>query len=113
MTNSLKIFEKERFPIIKVYDTHFEIKATDHWRFRKFDFEKVDSLVYYNPENRWYNNTILVSFWHRFFRNLEPSILKIKLKNGGDWKYNCPHKIDGELNKFLFYLNSEIQVHNL
>ena len=37
----LIVFEAKGYPIIKVYNDYFEIKAIDYWEFRKFEFNYV------------------------------------------------------------------------
>ena len=39
--NETIVFEEKGYPIIKVYDDYFEIKAIDYWEFRKFDFSNL------------------------------------------------------------------------
>lgn len=103
------VFEKDKFPIIKVYEDSLEIKAVDHWEFRKFPLERITSIEYYNPHDKWYNRILMFNYFELFFNDIEPSLIKINLTNGGDWKYNCPYKKDRELIQFFRCLNVQIK----
>ncbi|CAG5080372.1 hypothetical protein [Parvicella tangerina] len=107
------IFNKAKFPIIKVYRESFEVKALDYWEFRQFDFNQVKSINYYNPNHLWYNKLFFYNAYHAAFKNLEPSIIKVNLMNGENWKYTCPNKIDKKLSRFLFWLRGEINQYHL
>lgn len=108
------LFEKEHFPIIKAFDNHFEIKAIDHWEFRSFPYERVTSFDYFNPNDKWYNQLLLsTSLFAHICDDIEPSILRINLTNGGDWEYNCPNKFSIEFFDFLNQLTEKLKRHNL
>lgn len=100
------IFESKGFPTIKIHDTFFEIKAIDFWDFRKFNYSEVEKITHYNPNDKWYTKILFLnSFSALLFSKLEPSILKIEKKNGGNWKYQTSPKPNKEFRQTMEVLN--------
>lgn len=50
--NDPKVFNQETYPILKIYEDHFEIKAIDFWEFRQFEYSKVLSIECLNPNSK-------------------------------------------------------------
>lgn len=61
MPELLYSYKKKGFPIIKIYPTHIEIKAIDHWEFRRFDYSDIKQIKYYDPNNNWYTKLYSLS----------------------------------------------------
>ncbi len=61
MRNEKLIFEEKRFPSIKVFESHFEIRAIDYWEYRKFNYLEIKNIKHYNPNNNWYMKLYILS----------------------------------------------------
>lgn len=98
----MKEFNKKGFPIIRLHEDHFEVKAIDYWEFRSFTYEEVVAIDYYNNKNKWWwplvaSSSIQVAY----FSHYEKYRLKIVKENGGDWTYYAPHYYDESFVNFL------------
>ncbi|MCB9187923.1 MAG: hypothetical protein H6599_01445 [Flavobacteriales bacterium] len=109
MKKDPKIFEVKSYPILKIYEEHFEIKALDHWEFRPFQYSSISSIECFNPNSKWYNKIMNYGHFNRFFEDLEPSILRINLKNGGNWEYKCPFRISNDFRSFLGEISDKLK----
>jgi hypothetical protein len=91
-------FNQKGFPIIKLHDDCFEIKAIDYWEFRTFKYSEILKIEYFHiNEKYWYLNIFRVFSYSRF----EPSKLKVYKQNGADWTYNSPTEFNKEFNAFI------------
>ena len=109
MKNEPLIFEKKGFPIIKIFDNHFEIKAIDYWDFRSFDYSEVKIIKHYNPNDKWWNKFYFQTSWiAQIFSKDDPWILKIKKNNGGEWTYKTTHNPNPEFRKVIELLKMKI-----
>ena len=102
------IFEKNGFPIIKVFEEYFEVKAIGFWDFRTFKYSEVKEFDYYNPNEKWWNIFFNLGGWTTFFDHLEPSIFKIKKNNGSTYEYKCPNEKNKELMELIKLLKSKV-----
>ena len=85
-------FNKEGFPIIKLKDNCFEIKAIDYSEFRTFNYSEIVDINYFNDSG---------DFWFWPILSILESIygtykLKVIKKNGADWIYKTPSKYNKE-----------------
>ena len=64
----LIVFEAKGYPIIKVYNDYFEIKAIDYWEFRKFEFNYVKKIELYKPSENI--SPITLSIYSIFKKNI-------------------------------------------
>ena len=91
-------FNKKGFPIIKLRDDCFEIKAIDFWKFKTFKYSEILEIDYYQTNQKyWYLNILQVFSYSRF----ESYKLKIFKKNGADWTYNTAKQHDNEFDDFI------------
>ena len=103
------IFKESGYPIIKVYENYFEIKAIDYWEFRKFDFSEVKNIEIKNPtHNLLYQFYLFTSLFAQLFSGNEPNSLKIHLKNNGDWSYICTNKKNQNFENILKLIQQKI-----
>lgn len=97
-TNSLITeFNISGFPVIKVYETYFEVKSVEFTSYRRFNYEEVARIEYYKGGGNW-------ATWptvHFLQAKFEPYILRIFKKNGGDWEYNAPAKHSKDFEDFI------------
>ena len=112
MSKAPIIFQKEGYPIVRLFDEYFEVKAIDYWEFRSFNFSDITKIEYYNLNDRWWMKLIYLGSWRVFFEDQEPSILKITKKNGGNWKYKCPNPMSREFNNLVRLLNKITNANN-
>ena len=109
MKNEVLIFDEKGYPIIKVYDNHFEIKAIDYWDFRTFKFTDIKDLKHFDPNNNWWTKLyMLTSLIAQIFSKNDPWVLKIINKNGGDWTYKTSHKKNSEFNQVIKLLKMKL-----
>ena len=110
MDRPLIHFEKKSFPIIKIYDDSFEIKAVDHWEFRAFDYTDIKEIKYYDPNNNWYTKLLLrfSSIATQWAAQDGYRYLKVYKNNNGYWNYILPEKFDFELIDFLKIIEFKI-----
>ncbi|MFC4739378.1 hypothetical protein ACFO3U_05170 [Flavobacterium ponti] len=103
------VFDVKGYPIMKVYDDYFEIKAIDYWEFRRFNFVDVKSVEILNPNQNWlYKLYVITSLIAQIFSKDEPNTLKINLKNYGDWKYTISNKRNLEFDRIIKLIRQRI-----
>lgn len=103
------IFDKKGFPSIKVFEDHFEIKATDFWEYRTFKYSETKDILHYNPNEKWWNQLYLMtSPIAQLFSKNDPWILKIIKTNKGDWTYKTSNKPDSDFRKIINALKAKI-----
>ena len=90
-------FNKDGFPIIKLKDDCFEIKAVDYWEYRTFKYAEIVNINYYNDASKWWFWPILSTLT----ANYDPFKLKIIKENGADWIYNTQPKYNKEFNSII------------
>lgn len=83
-------FNKKGFPIVKLHDDNFEIKAIDYWEFRTFKYSEIVKIDYYHNTEKWWG------FIRGMSSRFEPHKLKIIKANGADWIYNSPSEYSKE-----------------
>ncbi|MCR9173337.1 MAG: hypothetical protein NXI10_12630 [bacterium] len=90
MTNAMIEFRKEGFPIIRLSDEFFEVKAIDYWEFRRFKYKEVVKINYWKEADK--GNWILFGPIHQIYAGMDTYQLKIFKENGGDWTYKTRSK---------------------
>lgn len=72
------LFERKGFPSIRVFENYFEIKATDYWEYRAFNYSEIKNIIHYNPNEKWWNKLyILTSLTAQIFSKNDDWILKV------------------------------------
>jgi hypothetical protein len=105
----LIVFEAKGYPIIKVYNDYFEIKAIDYWEFRKFEFNNVKKIELHKPsENISPISLSIYSIFKYLFEKNEPNKLIITLQNEGNWEYLSSNKYNEDFNKTIRLINSKV-----
>jgi len=84
-------FKKPGFPIIRLNEDYFEVKAIDYWDFRSFRYDEVVKIKFYKE-----SDSSRLWLLQAIFPALNPHILKFYKKNGGDWEYQSSHEEDKE-----------------
>lgn len=103
------VFKTKGYPIIKVYNDYFEIKAIDYWEFRKFEFNKVKKIELYKPSEKISPFTLsVISIFQHLFEKHEPNKLIITLQNDGNWEYLSSNKYNENFNEIIRLLNSKV-----
>jgi len=103
-------FKKKGYPIIKVYENYFEIKAIDFWEFRTFEYSDLKELKIVNPFNNWwYRLYVNISWQGRMFAYTDPITLKVMKNNGGSWDYKFPNKQGSGFGKVVSEINERIK----
>lgn len=90
-------FKKPGFPIIKLHEDSFEIKAIDFWEFRTFLYSEVIKIKLYKSDSSLFFGPIS----YLAIQEIEPFKLKIYKENGADWTYEAPAKEDPEFISFI------------
>jgi len=104
------IFKEKGFPIIKVYESYFEIKAIDFWDFRKFEYSDLKELKIVNPLNNWWYRLYVYTSWAGImYAHTDPITLKVVKNNGGSWDYKFPNKEQDEFRKIILEINERIK----
>ena len=103
MSNLIDSFKKRTYPTIELYHNSFQIKGRDNLSFRSFDFDEVEKIKYFDPNNNWWSKIILAfnKFSIPYWRNDKYRYLKIYKTNGGTWNYPMPYRIESELVEIL------------
>lgn len=83
-------FHKKGFPIIRLSDDFFEVKAIDYWEFRRFDYKEVVKIDYWKEADK--GNWALFGTIHLIYAATDTYQLKIFKDNGGDWTYKTKSK---------------------
>lgn len=103
------VFKVKGYPIIKVYDDYFEIKAIDYWEFRKFEFNKVKKIELYKPSEKISPITLsVISIFKHLFEKHDPNKLIITLQNDGNWDYLSSNKYNEDFNEIIRLIKSKI-----
>tara|TARA_R110001606_G_scaffold221789_3_gene369634 strand:- start:537 stop:1232 length:696 start_codon:yes stop_codon:yes gene_type:complete len=98
------------FPIIKILDDKFQIKGISDINFKTFNYTDIKSIRHYNPNNdsffmKMYSS---ISLAGRIFSKDDNWILKINLRNGGDWKYKISHLHNDKFSKALRLIKNKL-----
>jgi len=102
-------FNIKGYPIIKVFEKHFEIKAIDHWEFRTFKYCDLKKVKLINPMNNWwYRLFILTSWQRRTFADTDPIKLNIIKRNNGDWTYLTTNRKNTKFTSIIKEINLRI-----
>ena len=81
MENESLLLQEKGYPIIKLYEDRFEIKAIDYWNFRTFRYIDIQEIKHYDPNDNWWTKLyMLISFTAQIFSKNDPWILKIMYK---------------------------------
>ncbi|TVZ14082.1 hypothetical protein JM81_0281 [Maribacter sp. MAR_2009_72] len=103
------IFKHKEFPIIKVFDKHFEIKAIDYWEYRTFKYSEIKEISHFNPNDKWWSQLyLLASPINLLFSKNDQWVLNITKINGGDWTYNTSNKYNSNFRKIIDLLKKKI-----
>lgn len=110
MNEPLNIFDKKRFPTIRVYSDHLEIKRTDSWTYQSFKYENLKNIRYYDPNDNWYTRILLL--FSGIINQLMAGAskyryLKILTLTGGSYRYTLPGNIDLDLIRTLELINDK------
>jgi hypothetical protein len=80
-------FDSKLYPIIKLHDDHFEVKAIDYWIFRSFNYSDVLEIEYASVKIWWGLMDIFFSLTRLMFYGKKYCELKITMINGTIWNY--------------------------
>jgi hypothetical protein len=89
-------FNKKGFPIIKLHDDHFEVKAIDYCEYRTFNYSEVVRIEYDDSSDKFWGWPVVRLLMSRF----GPYKLKLYKQNGADWSYDSPTNHDKEFELF-------------
>lgn len=102
-------FNEKGYPIIKIFENHFEIKAIDFWKFRSFNYNELKEVKVIDfKEKWWYRLYISTSLSAMFFSENDPIKLKVVKLNKGDWEYKSSCKYNLEFNQVINFINRKI-----
>jgi hypothetical protein len=104
-----KIFEIKGYPIIKLFETHFEIKAIDYWEYRIFKYSDLKKVTLINPMDKWWNKINSQNLLSLIFSGDDPFYLQVSKIKGSGWKYQCSNKTNIEFNKIILEINIRIK----
>jgi len=98
------------FPIIKIYDDKFLIRGITDSDFKTFKYTDLKSIKHINPNHgsifmRMYSS---ISLAGRIFSKDDNWILRINLKNGGDWKYKTTHTHNEKFSNALSLIKNKL-----
>lgn len=98
------------FPIIKILDDKFQIKGISDINFKTFKYTDIKNIRHYNPNNdsffmKMYSS---ISLAGRIFSKDDNWVLKINLRNGGDWKYKTSHLQNDKFSTALRLINNKL-----
>ena len=103
----VETFKKKGFPILNLYDTYFEIKAIDHWEFRRFNYSEIKEVTLVNPNSGMWALLYLSMNWYtRILSKNDPFKLIVLKKNGGDWEYQVSNNQSSEFSRILKKINN-------
>ena len=86
----MKEFNREGFPVIKLNEEFFEVKARDFSKFRVFRYSEIEDVQYTKEEGNF-------CFWPIFeliSSKVDPYKFIVKKNNGGSWDYLSPPKFN-------------------
>lgn len=86
----MEVFHKTGFPIIRLSDAFFEVKAIDYWEFRRFDYSEVVKIDYWKEADK--GNWALFGSIAHIYAATDTFQLKIFKNNGGEWTYKTKSK---------------------
>lgn len=101
-------FRQKGYPIIRIHNTFFEIKAIDFNTFRCFNYNEIKEVKLIDPKKLWWYK-LLYSTLARAASKNDPINIKVIKRNGGDWKYLTSSKQNINLQKIIIEINSRIQ----
>lgn len=104
------IFSKKSYPVIKLYDNYFEIKAIDYSKFRQFNYSELKEIKLIDHKQKWWFKLYsLTSFSSQIYSANDPIQLKIFKKNGGEWEYKTSNKYDSAFYSVINEINTKIK----
>jgi hypothetical protein len=93
-------YKRKGYPLILLFEHSFEIRGKDNAVFRKFNFDEVEKLKFYDPNNNWWTRLLMaVSSFNNptYLQYKRYRYLKLIKKNGGVWKYRMPISVDKKM----------------
>ena len=110
MSQPKKVFSKNGFPTIKMFDDHFEINQSNLNTFKKYYFSEIKEFRHYDPnKNFWIRLYIATSFFGRIFSHSDSWKFKIIKKNGGEWSYDTLPERDLDFELMIKDLKNNIK----
>lgn len=100
----MKEFHKKGFPVIKMNEESFEVKAVDFSKFRVFMYSEVESVKYTRSEGDLWFWPIL----ELISSKIDPYKFIVKKNNGGSWDYISPSKFDQDFDAIVSDIRSRI-----
>ncbi len=86
----MKEFRRKGFPVIKLNEEFFEVKAIDFSQFRVFRYSEIDDVEYTKSEGDLWFWPIL----ELISSKIDPYKFIVKKQNGGSWDYIASPKFD-------------------
>jgi len=105
-----QIFKKKGYPIIKVYEDYFEIRAINFSEFRKFEYHNLKKIILKDPKKKWWNRLyISTSIFGQIFSKIDYIKLKVINKSKREWTYLTPNTQNSDFNRFTRMINHKIK----
>ncbi|WP_299443161.1 hypothetical protein [uncultured Aquimarina sp.] len=109
MENEALVLDEKGYPLIKIWTDHVEIKAIDYSEFRTFKYSNIKDIEHYDPNNNWWTKLyMLTSLTAQIFSKNDPWVLKIILKNRGNWTYKTSPKQNSEFSQTIRLLKMKV-----
>ncbi len=98
------------YPIIKIFKDKFLIKGITDVNFKTFRYADIENIIHYNPNKNSVFMKIYskISLAGRIFSKNDNWILRISLKNGGDWKYKTKHVHNDQFSEALRLIKNKL-----
>ena len=95
----MKEFNQKGFPIIKLHDDHFEIKAIDSLEYTSFDYSEISKILYDKSgiNSKWWFSIIT----QIFLSDITPFKLIITKRNRLEWTYKTNNTPQVEFESIL------------
>lgn len=61
MENEALVLHEKGYPIIKLYEDYFEIKAIDYWNFRTFRYSDIQEIKHYYANDNWWTKLYMLT----------------------------------------------------
>lgn len=100
----MKEFRKEGFPVIKLNEESFEVKAIDFSKFRVFRYSEIVDVEYTKSEGDLWFWPIL----ELISSKMDPYKFIVKKRNGGSWDYIAPSKFDQDFKAIVSEIRHRI-----
>ena len=102
------IFEKENYPVLKLYFDRVKVKDRDYWEFRTFYFQDL-KMMKYRSSQTYFNFGLIIEMMSWLTKDKGPASIKFWKTSGDTWWYELPSVPSEVFFEFYKLMEEELQ----